>query len=289
MLFRLFEFIPKSGSRLLGALVIALCMTGCQSVGARSFPSPFSSDACTQSPEEAAVEQAWLAQFWENWALENLQEGDIVFRMGVSRVALGLFDVSKFSAKMADSNYSHAGILAIENGRAYVYDTTRQNAVGRNGFSDFVLKYGLAFGVKRLHPEYASAISDAIQYCREAQTRCVPFDRDFQLGDERLYCTELIELAYRSGGVKLSDPVRLDALPRYDEHPALTRLIGCTSEMVPEQRFYLPGNDEIGIWSSPKLETIIVQPGTAIAVPMPVDNPLGTSRAVSRRRLSIVE
>lgn len=282
MAFRLFQFIPKSGCRLLGALLIALCATGCQSFGARSVPSLFASDACTLSQEETAAEQAWLTEFWENWSHDNLQDGDIVFRMGVSRVAMGLFDVSKFAAKLSDSDYSHAGIVSFENGNVYVYDITRQHGVGRNRFADFVLEYGLAFGVKRLQPEHAAAIPVAIQYCRDAQTRGVAFDTDFRLGLEELYCTEMVEVAYRSAGVKLSDPIRMDQLPRYDEHPVLTHLIGCSTELVREQRVYVPGNDEIGIWSSPKLQTILVQSGKAMDVPLPSDDALGMSRVVTR-------
>jgi hypothetical protein len=50
---------------------------------------------------------------------------------------------------------------------------------------------------------------------------------------------------------------------------------------VPERRIYLPGNDAIGIWSSPKLQTILVQSGQAIDVPLPGDNALGMSRVVT--------
>ncbi len=281
MAFRSFQLIPKSGCQLLGALLIALSATGCQSLGTRSVPSLFASDACTPSPEEMAAEQAWLSGFWENWAQDSLQDGDIVFRMGVSRVAMGLFDVSKFSAKLSDSDYSHAGIVSIENGDVYVYDITRQHGVGRNRFADFVLEYGLAFGVKRLQPEHAAAIPVAIQFCRDAQTREVAFDADFRLSLEELYCTEMVEVAYRSAGVKLSDPVRVDHLPRYDEHPVLTHLIVRSTSLVPERRIYLPGNDAIGIWSSPKLQTILVQSGQAIDVPLPGDNALGMSRVVT--------
>jgi hypothetical protein len=71
-----------------------------------------------------------------------------------------------------------------------------------------------------------------------------------------MYCIELTERAYGSAGVPLSKPMRLDELPRYKEYPNIVRLMKRFTDMVPEQRAYVIGNDSIGIWSSPSLDLV---------------------------------
>ena len=76
-----------------------------------------------------------------------------------------------------------------------------------------------------------------------------------QLGDDQLYCIELTERSYRSAGLPLSKPLRLDHLPRYAEFPRVVRLMKLFTPMVPDQQAYVIGNDAIGIWSSPAPRT----------------------------------
>ena len=77
-----------------------------------------------------------------------------------------------------------------------------------------------------------------------------------KMGDDKMYCIELTERAYTSAGVPLSKPMRLDELPRYKEYPHIVRLMKRFTDMVPDQRAYVIGNDSIGIWASPALEVV---------------------------------
>jgi hypothetical protein len=196
---------------------------------------------------------------WEAWGRSHLQEGDIVLRMGDARAAMGMFPFSKVSAAIADSRFSHSGIVAIENGQAVVYDTTTTGPQ-RQPFKIWLLDTRGSFAVKRPKPEYQSAAPNAVAFCREAYKKQVPFDFNMSMGDEKLYCIELTERAYDSSGMSLSQPLRLDELPRYRDYPRVVRLLKLATAMVPEQKAFVIGNERIGIWASPTLETIYDAP-----------------------------
>ena len=196
---------------------------------------------------------------WEAWGRTHLQEGDIVLRMGDARAAMGMFPFSKVSAAIADSRFSHSGIVAIENGQAVVYDTTTTGPQ-RQPFKIWLLDTRGSFAVKRPKPEYQRAAPKAVAYCRQAYQKQVPFDFNMSMGDEKLYCIELTERAYESTGLPLSTALRLDELPRYRDYPKVVRLLKLATAMVPEQKAFVIGNEQIGIWASPALETVYDAP-----------------------------
>lgn len=192
---------------------------------------------------------------WDAWARQNLHEGDILFRLGNARAACGLFPFSKVFAAMADSRYSHSGIVAWEEGAPVVYDTSTTGP-RRQPFAIWLLDTAGGFGVKRPAPAYQSCIPSAVAFCREVYRTQVPFDLNLKLGDDRFYCIELTERAYRSAGLPLSEPLRIDQLPRYNEYPVVVRLVRLFSSLDPAQEAYIIGNDNVGIWSSRALETV---------------------------------
>jgi hypothetical protein len=196
---------------------------------------------------------------WDAWARQNLRDGDILFRMGDARAACGLFPFSRVSAAIADSRYSHSGIVAFEDGAPVVYDTTTTGPQ-RQPFAIWVLDTRGHLAVKRPRAPYDQSAAQAVEFCRAVYKAQVPFDYDMRLGDEKFYCIELTERAYRNAGLPLSQPVRLDHLPRYDEFPWMVRLMKLGSKMVPQQLAYVIGNDTIGIWSSPSLELVYEAP-----------------------------
>src|SRR5689334_9230105 len=84
---------------------------------------------------------------WDRWGRSVLGDGDIVFRMGDSRTLWGLFPFSRFLADASGSRYSHAGIVAIEEGSLFVYDCTRPG-VRRQPFPVWALDNIGPVGVK---------------------------------------------------------------------------------------------------------------------------------------------
>ena len=145
---------------------------------------------------------------WDQWGRKVLHEGDIVFRLGDARIGRGYFPMSRFLARASNSPFSHTGIVAIEEEGPVVYDTTRLS-ISRQPFCVWVLDNVGSIGVKRLRPEYRSAIPKVLAYCRKVFKDQVPFDYQLSDDDEALYCVEMTEKAFRSAGIELSKPIRL--------------------------------------------------------------------------------
>ncbi len=198
---------------------------------------------------------------WSRWGRDVLREGDIVFRLGDARALRNMFALSWFIARATGSPFSHTGIVAIEDGSPVVYDSSSEG-VRRVPFEAWMLDCIGSFGVKRLKPEHRHHIPDVIGYCREVFEQELPFDFEFRLDDPALYCLELTEKAFRSQGLKLSEPVRIGDWEHLTSYPitALVMPFGTRLALgrpiTLEQPVYLPGNDHQGVWASPLLETV---------------------------------
>ncbi len=90
-----------------------------------------------------------LMEKWDRWGHTVLKDGDILFRQGDARLLFGYFPFSRFIARTSGSRYSHTGIVSIENGDPFVYDTTKAG-VRRQPFHVWVLDNVGPIGVKRL-------------------------------------------------------------------------------------------------------------------------------------------
>ena len=118
-------------------------------------------------------------------------------------------------------------------------------------------------GVKRVKPEYKSAIPKVIAYLHRVYEEQLPFDYELDEDDKALYCVEMTEKAYRAAGLKLSDPVRLGDMERATEFPlpllglAFASRYQLKRPLTPDSLVYFPGNDRHGIWSAKQLMTVI--------------------------------
>jgi hypothetical protein len=199
---------------------------------------------------------------WDRWGRQVLRDGDIVFRMGDARLLHGYFPMSRFLANASNSVFSHTGIVAIEQEGPVVYDTTR-TGVARQPFCVWVLDNVGSIGVKRLRPEYRSAIPRVLAYCRKVFQEKVPFDYDLSLDDRALYCIEMTEKAFRSAGLELSKPVALGDMERAPEFPMCMLGLGIASRYIIDEPLtttklvYFPGNERHGTWSAKQLMTVI--------------------------------
>jgi hypothetical protein len=199
---------------------------------------------------------------WAAWGRRALRDGDIVFRLGDARLMRGIFPVSLFIAGATGSPFSHTGIVAIEDETPVVYDCSG-DGVQRQPFEVWVLDNVGAFAVKRLKAEHRRHIPGVVGYCRTAFEKEVPFDYLVRQDDAALYCRELTEKAFRSQGLKLSEPIRLGDWENLGEYAltalALPYVTGLVLEqpISLEQAVFLPGNDHHGVWASPLLETVI--------------------------------
>ena len=251
----------------LGSIVAVALLAGCRGAGEFTDTlAPFWWRQNLWGPEaQAARESGRLPRIphnpdmaaWEAFARDHLRNGDILFREADARVMMGLFPFSRIAGLMADSEYTHTGIFAWEDGLPVVYDTSMAGA-RRQRFGVWVLDNVGHLGIKRPGPAYRQAIPGAIAFCRDVYERQIPFDAKLQLGDTHYYCAELTTRAYQSAGLALGGPVKMGDLPRIDEFRRVFMLVRLLTPFHPAQEMYAPGNDEFGIWSSPALEPVYV-------------------------------
>lgn len=134
----------------------------------------------------------------------RLQSGDIVFRRGRDAVS-GM--VLALDGRLP---YSHVGIVDVEEGRVWVIHASPAEGSETEGkvkreaieiFSD--QERAALIGVYRMPRLTAKEARQVVSAARGYLGR--PFDAGFDLGeDQRIYCSELVWLAYRQAGVELT-------------------------------------------------------------------------------------
>jgi hypothetical protein len=217
---------------------------------------------------------------WDQWAGAMLRDGDIVFRLGDARTGLGFLPLSRFIAHASGSAFSHTGIIAIERGNPIVYDCS-SSGIQRQPFSVWMLDSIGSFGVKRLKPHLRGHIPGILGFCRKVYEDQVPFDYEFKIDDSALYCVEMTEKAYRSQGLALSKPVCIGDWENLVQYPltafGIVHLSGRVLErsITLDQPVYLPGNDRLGIWASPLLETVYPYANGGKQIEQPPPAPAG--------------
>jgi hypothetical protein len=118
-------------------------------------------------------------------------------------------------------------------------------------------------GVKRLKPAYRDKIPQVLSYVRDVFLQQKPFDFVLGIDDSALYCVEMTEKAFRSAGIKLSDPIRLGDMERASEYPVCMFGLRAASKYVLDKPLtfddlvFFPGNERHGIWSARQLMTVI--------------------------------
>lgn len=206
-------------------------------------------------------------QRWGRWGQDHLETGDIVFRQGDAYVLFGYFPFSRFIANVNNSDYSHTGVVVVEDGEPFVYDTTKLG-VRRQPFAVWTLDIKGAFGLKRLRPDLRDRIPQVVEWVHRVYAEQVPFDFHLRLDDDALYCVELTEKAFRAAGLPLSEPVMLGDMERAAEYPLCIYGLWYASRLTLDppldlqQGVYFPGNERHGIWSSPRLETVATWKGS---------------------------
>lgn len=198
---------------------------------------------------------------WDRWGRRQLRDGDVVFRLGDTRILWGYFPLSWFIARATGSRFSHVGLIAVEHDGPVVYQCVSLG-VQRQPFHVWMQDNFGAFGVKRLKPEHRDHISGALDYCRRMFEAQPPFDQEFRLDDSKLYCVEFVEKAFRSQALPLSEPVRIGDWKNLAQFPLTTVAIVRGSKFLLDtsisldQPVYVPGDDREGLWGSRRLETV---------------------------------
>ena len=97
----------------------------------------------------------------------------------------------------------------------------------------------------------------------------MPFDPALRLDDARLYCTEMIEKAFRCAGLALTDPVPIRCEPNYRRYALLRPLAERFLGIRVDEPAFAPGNCYFGTFSSPYLETVYDAGGRRHGDPRP--------------------
>jgi hypothetical protein len=215
-----------------------------------------------QQGKMAPITMTPLMARWDSWGRQYLRSGDIIFRMGDARLLHGYFPMSRFLANASNSKFSHTGLVSIEEDGPVVYDTTR-TGVARQPFCVWILDNVGHIGVKRLRPEYQSAIPRVLAYCHKVYKQQLPFDYELSLDDKALYCVEMTEKAFRAAGIKLSEPINVGDMERAAEFPVCILGLAICSRYILESpltattKVYFPGNERHGTWSARQLITVV--------------------------------
>ena len=217
---------------------------------------------------------------WDKWGKVVLKDGDVLFRRGDAKLLRGHFPFSRFIANVSGSPYSHTGIAAIEAGEPVVYDTTKAG-VRRQPFAVWILDNAGPFGVKRVKPEHQPYAAKAVEFCRDAFRRQVPFDYDLSIDDRAFYCVEMTEKAYRLSGLPLAEPIKLGDMENITKFPICVMGFLKVSNLNLEQPVFFPGNERHGIWSSTNLMTVYAPPASP---PQTAARPALNSGAVTVRQ-----
>jgi len=191
-----------------------------------------------------------------------LQQGDIIFRLSNTSVAGNLINFSRSVAKLSDSEFSHAVlVLSADKNGALLADVTA-HGVERRYLIDWHMDCSSNIVVKRLRPEYRYLIPKVMQELENVVESDNLYDRRFTPDDDVFYCTELVDHVFRKLDHPLAKRIRVNQLPHYNLFVAICCGIGGINV---DNEVVVVGNDKIGLFSSPMLETVIDLRPSAIA------------------------
>lgn len=192
---------------------------------------------------------------WNAWAASHLTSGDIVFVEADSRWFFGTIHFSQFVRTACESPYSHVALVSIEDGTAQLYHMISPG-VRKTSFGELLDRPGvMSAAIKRPLGLSDDETQAAVTFAKNHYRLGGEFDFDFNPDNERFYCTEFIEAAFRQSDVFLSDPVRVSELPGYEQVADRVRLLKFATGLSPDRSVFIPGNEKIGMWSSRHLRT----------------------------------
>jgi hypothetical protein len=195
---------------------------------------------------------------WAAFAREHLQNGDILFRRGRA-CGLGQQIASRILTGISDSRFTHNSLVLRQGDGVFVYDVQpKSHGVRKIPFEFWMLEtVPGTLAVKRLLPAYRHCIPQALAWCEQAWLRQPPFDFGLRLDDERLYCSEMIEKAFRSAGLALSDPTPIRCLPRFRRYQVLGWFVERFTQIRLDEPAFALGNACYGTYGSPYLELVL--------------------------------
>ena len=246
-----------------GLFFSLLVCTGCS-----TFPAPSDSAENRTPPNKPIAVQPWSAGLqswwrpersgWKIWGEQNLQTGDLVFTRGNYYMLLGAINFTDLATKMCQADFSHVGIVVIEDNRPFVYDIS-DTGLEATPFEAYVTRQGYqTVAVRRPHESVYASLPKCVDYLRQQREKKVRFDRKFVLNNEQLYCTELIYEAYKDAGIILCQPIAVGDLPgKHVVQPAMMYMAKKYTGLRDDSTLICIGNESYGIYGSPYFSQLL--------------------------------
>ena len=211
--------------------------------------------ACNFSPVSQEM-ASWhqRAQIEAHQIREIAQPGDIIFRLSTVSLLGGLLDFSKEVSIATRSDFSHAVLVLEANPDGVLLVDVVESGISRRFLIDWYMDPSKNVVVKRLKPEYQYLVPKLLKEVRELIEQDCLYDDKFIRGDNKFYCTELVDHCFRKIGHPLAERVKIKDFP---ESKIFLR-IGCLLGGIKMNKgLAIAGNDEIGLFSSPMLEMVV--------------------------------
>jgi Permuted papain-like amidase enzyme, YaeF/YiiX, C92 family len=194
---------------------------------------------------------------WAEFARQNIHDGDLIFRDGWPPHISDYLE-NRLQRGISDSGFTHVALAFHEGDEVWVYDVEVEPLNMRKmPFSYWMLDtIPNTMAIRRLRPPYQHCIPVALAYCEEEWLRQPKYDHALRLDDEKVYCSELIEKAFRKGGLELSNPLPICCLPNYKHYSILRPFVECFTPIRVKEPVFALGNDTYGAYASPYLEAV---------------------------------
>lgn len=134
--------------------------------------------------------------------IDMLREGDILFQAS----APSEFSDAILSATARDTlNFTHTGIFALVDGRPSVIEAVPSKGVTVTPAEEFVRESTVILAMRLDAPDDTALARTAAREALKLAGR--PYDKRFAEGDSTVYCSELVQLAYRraAGDINTED------------------------------------------------------------------------------------
>lgn len=210
---------------------------------------------CQMTPIPTAIEK-WHDQAKRDVPLLTpvLKEGDVLFRFSNTPLAGGLIDFSKTVAEATDSDLSHAALVYRVAPDGIVLVDVTPVGISRRYLSDWYHDGTHNVVVRRLKPKYRYLIPEVLAEADKLIAQDVLYDVKFVADDNRFYCTEMVDHCFRATGHPLADRIRIKDFPRN----GIVMYLGCAIGGINmDNHVVVAGNERIGLFSSPMLETVL--------------------------------
>lgn len=214
---------------------------------------------CSLSPVPVDIENRHSRAKNHRKVIEHLlQPGDLIFRQGEALVAGGQVNFSALVAEISNSDFSHAVIVhKIVDGEAILTDVSVLG-LQRFFFIDWLMDGQKNLVVKRLNPEHRHLLPTVLYNLDQLVEDDPLYDDKFGDGsDGKFYCTGAVDRIFRMSGLPLAEKVRMRDLPNFDKMWILIGVVEPFLSFNLDSEVAIAGNDDIGLFSSPYLETVI--------------------------------